>query len=169
MTATRVGITQGPEDPARFRVEILFSPGVVKHPMLEGDHLHTAPLVPLHKHLTCKQVVDTLNAAIGETPNDVAPGDYVVVVVEVVVAVVSGSVARCLKPLSPRAASPVWFVPPAVFRPRFCMHEVFCAPPSARAIGTLLLCGCKLWRGNGMVPACAPIPRPGCAALFSLN
>lgn len=47
-------------------MEILFSPGVVKHPMLSGDHLHTAPLVPLHKHLTCKQVVDTLNAAIGE-------------------------------------------------------------------------------------------------------
>lgn len=59
---------QAPEDPARFRVEILFSPGVVKHPMLPGDHLHTAPLVPLHKHLTCKQVEETLNAAIGETP-----------------------------------------------------------------------------------------------------
>ncbi len=57
---------QSPEDPARFRVEILFSPGVVKHPILPGDHLHTAPLVPLHKHLTCKHVVDTLNAAIGE-------------------------------------------------------------------------------------------------------
>lgn len=47
-------------------MEILFSPGVVKHPMLPGDHLHTAPLVPLHKHLTCKQVERTLNAAIGE-------------------------------------------------------------------------------------------------------
>ena len=57
---------QGPEDPARFRVEILFSPGVVKHPMLSGDHLHTAPLVPLHKHLTCAKVLDTLDAAIGE-------------------------------------------------------------------------------------------------------
>ena len=58
---------QAPEDPARFRVEIHFSPGVVKHPLLSGDHLHTAPLVPLHKHLTCKQVEDTLDAAIGES------------------------------------------------------------------------------------------------------
>ncbi|CAM9409508.1 unnamed protein product, partial [Laminaria digitata] len=55
---------KAPEDPARFRVEIHFSPGVVKHPLLSGDHLHTAPLVPLHKHLTCKQVEDTLDAAI---------------------------------------------------------------------------------------------------------
>lgn len=54
------------EDPGRFRVEILFSPGVVKHPLLSGDHLHTAPLVPLHKNLTFKQVVDTLEAANGE-------------------------------------------------------------------------------------------------------
>lgn len=73
-----VGMLKGPEDPARFRVEILFSPGVVKHPMLEGDHLHTAPLVPLHKHLTCKQVVDTLNAAIGEAPKSRTGGVPVV-------------------------------------------------------------------------------------------
>ncbi|CAM9730098.1 unnamed protein product [Pylaiella littoralis] len=67
---------KAPEDPARFRVEILFSPGVVKHPMLPGDHLHTAPLVPLHKHLTCKQVEETLNAAIGLAAHETVPDDH---------------------------------------------------------------------------------------------
>ncbi|CAM9365448.1 unnamed protein product, partial [Scytosiphon promiscuus] len=67
---------KGPEDPARFRVEILFSPGVVKHPMLPGDHLHTAPLVPLHKHLTCKQVERTLNAAIALSAHEAVPDDH---------------------------------------------------------------------------------------------
>ncbi|CAM9583380.1 unnamed protein product [Discosporangium mesarthrocarpum] len=51
-------------DPARFRVEILFSPGVVKHSLLPGDHLHTAPLVPLQKNLPCAELEATLDAAI---------------------------------------------------------------------------------------------------------
>lgn len=59
--------TQNPDDPARFRVEVSFSPGVVKHALLEGEHLHAAPLVPLHKDLTCAQVEATLDAAIGES------------------------------------------------------------------------------------------------------
>lgn len=57
---------QSHDDPERFRVEILFSPGVVKHPLLPGDHLHTAPLVPLHKNLTSEKLESTLNSAIGE-------------------------------------------------------------------------------------------------------
>ncbi|CAM9421282.1 unnamed protein product [Chrysoparadoxa australica] len=51
-------------DPSRFRVEILFSPGVVKHPLVPGDHLHTVPLVPLNKNLTCAHLEGTLDAAI---------------------------------------------------------------------------------------------------------
>lgn len=57
---------QSHDDPERFRVELLFSPGVVKHPLLPGDHLHTAPLVPLHKNLTSAKLESTLNAGIGE-------------------------------------------------------------------------------------------------------
>ncbi|KAG5181367.1 histidine phosphatase superfamily-domain-containing protein [Tribonema minus] len=52
-----------PTDPTRFRVEILFSPGVVKHPLLPDDHLHTAPLVPLHKNLSCAHLEGSLEAA----------------------------------------------------------------------------------------------------------
>jgi hypothetical protein len=52
------------DDPSRFRVEILFTPGVVKSPVLSGNHLHTAPLAPLHKQLTCTQVEAVLDAAI---------------------------------------------------------------------------------------------------------
>lgn len=58
---------QAHKDADRFRVEILFSPGVVKHPLLPGDHLHTAPLVPLHKNLTSAKLEGTLDRAIGES------------------------------------------------------------------------------------------------------
>ena len=59
---------KNPDDPARFRVEVSFSPGVVKHALVKGEHLHAAPLVPLHKDLTCAQVEAALGAAIGEAP-----------------------------------------------------------------------------------------------------
>lgn len=61
-----VHVLKARDDADRFRVEILFSPGVVKHPLLPGDHLHTAPLVPLHKNLTSSSLEGTLDRAICE-------------------------------------------------------------------------------------------------------
>ncbi|CAM9563815.1 unnamed protein product, partial [Phaeothamnion confervicola] len=57
-------LEKDPGDMDRFRGEILFSPGIVAHPLLRGDHLHTAPLVPLHKNLTCGHLEAVLDAAI---------------------------------------------------------------------------------------------------------
>ncbi|CAM9112148.1 unnamed protein product [Choristocarpus tenellus] len=51
-------------DPARFWVEILFSPGVANHTLLAGDHLHAEPLVPLQTNLTCAELEAILDAAI---------------------------------------------------------------------------------------------------------
>jgi hypothetical protein len=34
-----------------------------QHPLLPDDHLHTAPLVPLHKNLSCAQLEGALDAA----------------------------------------------------------------------------------------------------------
>jgi hypothetical protein len=35
----------------------------LQHPLLPDDHLHTAPLVPLHKNLSCAQLEGALDAA----------------------------------------------------------------------------------------------------------
>ncbi len=52
------------DDPSKFRVEALFSPGMVQHPLRSDDHLKTKPLTVLNKNLTCAQVEERFDIAI---------------------------------------------------------------------------------------------------------
>ncbi len=52
------------DDPARFRVEVLFSPGIVQHPLRSEDNIKAKPLTVLNKNLSCAEVEEMLDAAI---------------------------------------------------------------------------------------------------------
>ncbi len=58
------------DDPSRFRVEVMFSPGAVKHPLLSKDHLKVKPLTILNKNLSCAQVEEMLDAAIARAAKE---------------------------------------------------------------------------------------------------
>ncbi len=51
-------------DPARFRVEVLFSPGIVQHPLQSKGNTKAKPLTLLNKNLSCAQIEEMLDAAI---------------------------------------------------------------------------------------------------------
>ncbi len=58
------------DDPSRFRVEVMFSPGVVKHPLQSKDRLKARPLTALNKNLSCAQVEEMLDAAIARAARE---------------------------------------------------------------------------------------------------
>ncbi len=52
------------DDTARFRVEVLFSPGIVQHPLQSEGNTQAKPLAILNKNLSCAQVEEMLESAI---------------------------------------------------------------------------------------------------------